>query len=235
MDFFTSYSHYGEDSMLSGVFKRLSWVMNQDLFLPKTYIDLGCYLPIHDSNTYFLYNLGWSGTMIDANPAMESFIKNDRPRDIFFNFAATADSLTESIILNIFDDMDSSNTTSIDFLNKISYSQNKTSIKSISVKTKTLAEIIDIHIANFDCIPFLINIDIEGEDYNTLSSYNWKYRPPFILVEDDLLGAFENSKIKEIMKENSYSIISSNFITSLYVDEHTDYFLNIKNLGPKNR
>lgn len=233
MSHFESYSLYGEDSMVNGVFKRLSWIMNENLYSPKTYLDLGCYLPIEDSNTYFLYKLGWSGTMIDANPIIEDFIKNNRPKDIFLNVAASSDKTKIKTTLNIFNDLDSSNTTSLDFLNKISFSQNKQVLKTIEVQTKTLEDIISLHIENFKNIPFLVNIDIEGEDLNIINTYNWKYRPPFILIEDDFLGSFNNSKIKNIMNKNSYSVISSNFITSLYVDENTSYFSSIKKIGQR--
>jgi hypothetical protein len=231
MSFFESYSLYGEDSMVNGVFKRLSWIMQEDIFTPKTYLDLGCYLPIEDSNTYFLYKLGWSGTLIDANPAIEYLIKNDRPRDVFFNIAASSDKT--KVTLNMFNDFDSANTTSLDFLSRLQTSNEKTVVKTVEVEAKTLEDIITLHVDAFKSLPFLVDIDIEGEDFNLLNTYSWKYRPPFILIEDDFLGSFNTSKIKEIMNKNSYAVVSSNFLTSLYVDETTVYFSSIKQIGQK--
>ena len=42
-----------------------------------TFIDIGAHHPIHGSNTYYFYRLGWSGVNIDPTPGiMNAFKKN---------------------------------------------------------------------------------------------------------------------------------------------------------------
>jgi FkbM family methyltransferase len=59
------------------------------LFLPRIdgirYIDVGCYLPVYVSNTYFFYKRGGEGVCIDPNPDIAATFIAERPRDTFVN------------------------------------------------------------------------------------------------------------------------------------------------------
>ena len=72
----------GEDAILRQIFKRQIAAGK-----PGRYVDIGCATPVHISNTYLLYALGWRGLAVDANPAFAADWATARPEDIFENVA----------------------------------------------------------------------------------------------------------------------------------------------------
>lgn len=230
MEIFQSYSNYGEDAILHGVMKRLSHITHQDMFSQATYIDIGCYDPIKGSNTFFLYSLGWRGTLVDANPLLQQEILNKRPNDNFYNYAITKNN--KSIKFYLFDDNPQCNTTSKEFAEKISISHNILVSRMVRVLSKTIDDIFEEHILKLHDVPKIVSIDVEGVDYDVISSYSFKYRPLFFLIEDEILDVYNDSKITKVFKNNGYSPISSNFLTTLYMDTKSQYFKELHKIGP---
>jgi hypothetical protein len=76
---FVSYSQLGEDKLVRNIIDR---IRDSGGELPsRTYVDIGAYHPTKASNTYFLYNEGWRGTVVDANPEKCLRFKKKRTRD----------------------------------------------------------------------------------------------------------------------------------------------------------
>lgn len=226
---FESYSSYGEDSLFNGVLKRLSWIMQKNLFDQNTYIDIGSFHPVKESNTYFLYKNGWAGTLIDPNSYFNVLVHELRPHDILYNCAVDVESGTKEFYM--FGDMDSSNTLSPEFAERKKNSQHTGISWTAQVPTKTINEIIKIHLDYFQRTPFFMNIDIEGKDLEVIKTYSHDVRIPFIMVEDDSMNFFNASEIRTVMKEKGYEPIASTFLTTLYVDSSSKYYSNIKKIG----
>jgi len=73
-----SYSQNGEDEFLLGLLAKQ----------PATqgfYIDIGANHPTKISNTYALYRAGWSGIVVEPNPAFRRLHRIFRRRDTFIN------------------------------------------------------------------------------------------------------------------------------------------------------
>jgi FkbM family methyltransferase len=228
-EYFESYSSYGEDSILNGVIKRLSWLMKKDLFQQNTYIDIGSFHPIKDSNTYFLYKKGWYGTLVDPNSYFNVLVNESRPNDILYNCAVDIQSGTREFFM--FGDMDSSNTLSAEFAERKKNSQHTNVNWTAQVPTKTINEIINIHIEYFKKTPFFMNIDIEGLDYEVIKTYDNNVRIPFIMIEDDSMDMFNNSPIRQTMKEKGYYPIATSFLTTIYLNEQSEYSPFITKIG----
>lgn len=226
---FESYSSYGEDSLFNGVLKRLSWIMQKDLFSQNTYIDIGSFHPVKESNTYFLYKHGWSGTLVDPNSYFNVLVHELRPHDILYNCAVDVESGTKEFYM--FGDTDSSNTLSSEFAERKKNSQHTGISWTARVPTKTIDEIVKIHLDYFQRTPFFMNIDIEGKDLDVIKTYSHDVRIPFIMIEDDSMNFFNNSEIRSVMKEKGYEPIASTFLTTLYIDSRSRYYLNIKKIG----
>lgn len=226
---FESYSSYGEDSLFNGILKRLSWIMQKNLFDQNTYIDIGSFHPVKDSNTYFLYKHGWSGTLVDPNSYFNILVHELRPHDILYNCAVDTESGTKEFYM--FGDMDSSNTLSSDFAERKKNSQHTGVSWTAQVPTKTINEIIKIHLDYFQRTPFFMNIDIEGKDLEVIKTYSHDVRIPFIMIEDDTMNFFNQSEIRTVMHKNGYEPIASTFLTTLYVDSLSKYYSNIKKIG----
>ena len=57
--FFFNTSQFGEDKKIIKLFEKNK---------KGTYVDVGCFHPTRQNNTYLMYKLGWSGVNIDLNP-----------------------------------------------------------------------------------------------------------------------------------------------------------------------
>ncbi len=226
---FESYSSYGEDSLFNGILKRLSWIMQKNLFDQNTYIDIGSFHPVKESNTYFLYKHGWAGTLIDPNSYFNVLVHELRPHDILYNCAVDVESGTKEFYM--FGDMDSSNTLSPEFAERKKNSQHTGISWTAQVPTKTIDEIVKIHLDYFQRTPFFMNIDIEGKDLEVIKTYSHDVRIPFIMVEDDSMNFFNASEIRTVMQEKGYEPIASTFLTTLYIDSTSRYYSNIKKIG----
>lgn len=226
---FESYSSYGEDAILNGVFKRLSWIMQQNLFEQNTYIDIGSFHPVKESNTYFLYKLGWFGTLVDPNSYMNVLVHELRPNDILYNCAADVSSGTKDFFM--FGNSDSSNTMSLEFAERKINSQHTDISWTAHVETKTINEIIDLHIEYFQRVPMFMNIDIEGLDLSVIETYDANFRIPFIMIEDDSMKIFDKSEIRKVMASKGYIPVATTFLTTLYIDLKSNYYKNIKKIG----
>jgi len=71
--FFFNSSQFGEDKKILKLFKEKR---------NGTYLDLGCFHPIRQNNTYLFHKLGWKGINIDLNPLTIELFKVARPDDI---------------------------------------------------------------------------------------------------------------------------------------------------------
>ena len=228
-DKFESYSSYGEDAILSGVIKRLSWIMNENLFDYNTYIDIGSFHPVKESNTYFLYKMGWGGTLVDPNSYFNALVHELRPHDVLHNCAVDTKSGMREFYM--FGNMDSSNTLSPEFAERKKNSQHTDVSWTAQVPARTLNEIIQMHIDHFGSPPFIMNIDIEGLDLEVIKTYKESIRIPFIMIEDDSMLFFSNSPIREVMERKGYAPVATTFLTTLYVDKNSNYFNNLKKIG----
>lgn len=226
---FDSYSSYGEDAIFNGVLKRLSWLMQKDLFESNTYIDIGSFHPVKESNTYFLYKLGWYGTLVDPNSYLNVLVHEIRPNDILYNCAIDIESGTKDFFM--FGNIDSSNTMSVDFAERKIKSQHTDISWTAKVETKTIDEIISIHLEYFNKPPMFLNIDIEGLDHEVIKTYNHNIRIPFIMIEDDSTKIFDKSPIRKTMLEKKYKPLATTLLTTLYIDSKSEYYDYIGKIG----
>ncbi len=73
-----SFSHCGEDRILAYLFKK---------FPAGFFVDVGAFHPRTSSNTFLLYQRGWRGINIDAQPGSMEPFRRERPDDINLELA----------------------------------------------------------------------------------------------------------------------------------------------------
>ena len=222
------YSFYGEDAVLQGILERYKFDNGEDFRL--SYIDIGAWRPIKGSNTYFLYKKGVKGTVVEPNPYFKKLWDSVRPQDQYLQFGC---SNSPKDNLQIFHPSAASNTMNTEFMNKISIGQQLEIRSQLEVDCLTLEEIIIRH-QKINSDPFLLDIDIEGSDFEVIKAFSFKtnLRPTLIMIEE-WLGQDQNinsSNIFKFLDSKNYLLIGKTVLTSIYIDKQSKlYKLNILN------
>ncbi|HBL10723.1 MAG TPA: hypothetical protein DD379_04830 [Cyanobacteria bacterium UBA11162] len=179
------YSQGGEDKL---VYKILGDKPN------GFYVDVGAWCPDTLSNTYFFYQLGWSGVCIEPNPDLIELYKLVRPRDTLLNMAVS----NFEGEANLF-------TTPSTVLNSLNRREDVHE-SSLVVKVRRLESILDELKAPKE-IDF-ISIDTEGTEIQVLEGLNLdKYRPRLISVEYNTTSII-NTELQPYLIAKGYSVIN---------------------------
>ncbi|MCQ2973205.1 MAG: FkbM family methyltransferase [Bacteroidales bacterium] len=203
-----SFSQDGEDMLLASFYE------NQKNY-KGFFIDVGAHHPFRFSNTAFFYNQGWKGINIEPTPNLFKRFKKHRKRDINLNYGiGNGDTLTFYIFnegaLNTFDqnlakERDGSKNGKYKIINKV------------SIQTQTLENILDNYLPKNQIIDFL-TIDVEGFDYQVLTSNNWgKYIPKYIMIEcESSVENLNNDPIYIFLKSKNYEYVGRTKRTSIF-------------------
>ena len=196
--FTVSWSQGGEDLAL------LSYLMETK---NGKYIDVGAHHPDRFSVTRHLYQRGWSGINVEANPALLKAFNARRERDTNLNYAVGLKSEYE---LAVFQEPAIS-TVNLEWRER--FQQEKQAINQIiKVPGITLLELLNRHFPNEQLD--LLTVDAEGSDYEILqslqlSSLPSSRKPRWIMVETTgtLLDIKEQSHVK-LLLDNGYEIVA---------------------------
>ena len=200
----SQYSRWGEDSFLVDYFKNTS---------NGRYIDIGSFHPFRGSNTYLLYKKGWSGINIDINKISIDLFKLARPNDINLNLAIS--DANKKIKVYQTKDLGKMNTINLKFASFF--------LKNYHVKESRSYNLNDIlckYNTNKNNRFELIDIDVEGSEYQILKSLNFKkYSFKLILVETHIFNLDfkqESDKIHILLKSKNYNYLKNFGETSVY-------------------
>ena len=73
-------------------------------------------------------------------------------------------------------------------------------------------------------MPTLLNVDVEGSEFDVLMSINWDaYRPRVIAIEEWSSPIYEKTDVRILLENLNYNLVSRCFLTSIYV--HQNYFI----------
>jgi len=196
------FSQLGEEKIIDNILERISHKHKFE----KYYVDIGCYNPIRFSNTYKLYQKGWSGIVIEPNINKTKYWKSIRPNDLIINSALVPESYGGKTI-EIYKNGDNDPTES--------------TIKKNSESQKYHSKIIKLSDINLICEkklfkPFFLNIDIEAsEDKIILDLKNIKHVFPLICVEllineSDNFSIFNYKNLESVkfLENNGYYLVS---------------------------
>ena len=197
--FFFNNSQFGEDKKIIKLFKRDRAGM---------YVDIGCFHPIRQNNTYLMYKLGWRGINIDLNPLSIELFKVARPKDINICAAISNNETKKDLFFD--HDLSSLNTISKNHTIFIEKAFGIKNLKRKKIKTTRLSDLlIKKKINKID----FMNIDIEGHELEVLKTINFKRFDIKVICIEIVNYDFYSKKIKiykdkifKILKKNNYSL-----------------------------
>jgi FkbM family methyltransferase len=198
------YSRWGEDSFLNNYFKDTA---------NGRYIDIGAFHPFRGSNTYLLYKKGWSGINIDLNKTSIDLFKLARPNDTNLNLAIS--DANKKIKVYQTKDLGKMNTIDPKFASFF--------LKNYHVRESCSYNLNDIlykYNASKNNRFELIDIDVEGSEYQILKNLNFnKYSFKLILVETHigyLHFKQQSDKIHNLLKSKNYNYLKKFGETTVY-------------------
>lgn len=197
----SSFSQFGEDL---GILDLLGATVDAG----GVYVDVGAYDPIYLSNTFALYRRGWSGLIVDANPAVVGRYRDKRPRDTAVN--AFVASEISSVDFTVFDaDMFSTLTSQVETVPE----KWRKGERSLKVRAAGLSELLDAAgILDFQ----VLSIDAEGGDLEVLQSLDWRrWRPEIVCCEDHAENWMDSPTLR-YLQEQGFRICGRYGVSSLY-------------------
>jgi FkbM family methyltransferase len=197
------YSKNKEDQYLKKIFKNID---------NGIYIDIGAYHPYRFSNTYLLHKKGWSGINVDINKESIDFFKIARPNDTNLNIAIGDKDKMQTFYYK--KKRHPMNTLNKEFAKSYFYTK-KTRIKKNKIMTRTFDHLVR-NLKDID----LLDIDVEGNEYNIVKKINFKKNNfKIILIEHSHFNeeAKKNTKkIKNLLLRRNYKHIKNLGETSVY-------------------
>ena len=210
-----SKSQFGEDKKIIKLFPK-----NMKGF----YLDLGCFHPIRQSNTYLMYQRGWTGVNIDLNPLSIDLFNVARPKDINICAAVSDKNATETLYFD--HSLSSLNTINLNHLSFLKKQFGLKKIKKKKIKTHNLANLLKIKkIKKID----FFNIDIEGSEFKVLKSFNYRYFKPKVICVEIIdnphlkKNIFKKNQIIKLLKKNNYSLKFKSLVNYIFIKKKPNF------------
>lgn len=185
------------------------------------YVDVGAHHPKRFSNTFFLYQLGWSGINIDAMPGSMRLFERVRPRDINLELGVAQES--GSLDYYVFNEPALNGFSEALSTERDRPGQQYFVERTIRVQVAPLKDILDKHMDGQE-IDFL-SVDVEGLDLEVLKSNDWTlFRPRFVLAE--ILGRslhdLHRDPVVQFMGDRGYVLYAKQVNTVFFRDATGD-------------
>lgn len=215
-DDFNKYAQTGEDSIVRFIFGMLGYGAKE-----VTYLDIGANHARELSNTYYFYQKGASGVLVEADPNLIPELQIFRRRDVILNrcISDVSDETVDFYVMSN-DGLSSQNRDSID--HAFSVDKDVQVVQVVRVKTITIQEILKEYFAQ---PPMLLSIDVEGCEMLVLRGIDFeKCRPVVIVVEtipyeNALVVGEKNEELISFMQEKGYVEYAFTGVNSIFIDK----------------
>lgn len=207
-----SYAQAGEDLIVDFIAKAMQI---DDI----TYLDIGAHHPTQFSNTYLFYKRGFRGVLVEPDPELMAAIRSVRPHDMCIEAGVGVQAATTAQFFVM--STRTLNTFSEDEAKRYEAMGTQRIEKILSVPLVTLNHIFGDYFKDEE--PVLMSIDIEGLDFEVLSTLDLKkYRPPIVCIEtlqySEVREETKDARIAQLMSDNGYFIYGDTYINTIFVD-----------------
>lgn len=163
-----SWAQHGDDFMLLNLFELLG-------ITKPTYLDLGAHHPTVISNTKLLYDHGSRGVNVDANPLAIDEFQRERPEDV--NIWVGVGPVAGEATFYMYSDTSGLNTFSTE---EVAANAGSMRVKKeVQMPIVTLNSIVTGFCGSF--FPNLLSCDIEGLDFDVLSTADFSHSSPMVI------------------------------------------------------
>lgn len=213
-----SYAQQGEDLALWQIL-HLALGIEQ-----PTYMDIGAHHPVINNNTYYFYERGSHGVLVEPNPGLHDLLAQVRPNDVLVRAGIGATAQAEADFYIIGGSKDGQ-------LNTFSPEQAK-ALVTRSNGVYSVERVLKIPLLNINDVmrqhwngpPNLLSVDTEGFDLPILRSLDFKrFRPDVVCVETvEIGGRHVLPEIMQLMAQKGYEARGGSFINTIFLDRrHT--------------
>ena len=183
------WSQYGEDIVLDRVL---------NLRKPGFYVDVGCYHPVKNNNTFKLYRRGWRGINLDIDDLKIDAFRLRRPRDLnLVCCVSEREGTTRVFSPGLYSLNQTVDPTTVEKMRK-----RGASLREREVPTRTLKSILDQ--SEFrDQVIDALSIDVEGHELAVLRSLDFdRYQPRVVIIESHLRS------LEELMASEEFKLLA---------------------------
>jgi FkbM family methyltransferase len=205
-----TYAQSGEDVLMAYLCERFS-------ISKPSYLDIGCWAPIEQNNTYLFYRLGGRGVLIEPNPAFADLIRKERPEDKFLGVGIGIDDATEADYYMF--NQSPLNTFDPEQVERLKVSDPNVILeKTIKVPLVNINRVIAEHFGGKT--PDIVSIDIEGLDLAVMKTLDYsKYRPKILCVETLIVKTTKhNPETTTFLASQGYELRGMTYPNTIYMD-----------------
>ena len=204
-----SQSQFGEDIKIARLFPNGK---------KGTYLDLGCFHPIRQNNTYLLHKLGWSGINIDLNPLSIDLFNVARPYDK--NICAAVSNRNSTKTLYFDHSLSSVNTISKRHLFFLKRALGLKKFKKKKIRTINFSTLLKKN--RIKKIDFM-NIDIEDSELDVLKTINFK-NIDIKVICIEVINQFHTKDSKKnkdriinLLRKNNYILSFKTYVNYIFI------------------
>lgn len=197
-NFKISYSQSAEDLII------LKYLEYKNIKKGK-YLDIGAFHPRWASNTHLLHKKGFSGYCIDIDEERLRWFRFARGNKVETICGAVSNSHDEFIKVHKFNRKTPFSLVDTTSLEHAEYFKSKQNINYETIKVK------NFHINDlFNKVGKIniLNIDIEGKDFEVIQSSNLEIIDPEVILIEDNSGYFPLNELNDFFMKKNYHLIS---------------------------
>ncbi|MCZ7857773.1 glycosyltransferase [Agrobacterium salinitolerans] len=209
------YAQCAEDLIVVSILKALSARRHFDLSAER-YLEVGANHPIATSATYLLsLELGMSGVLVEANPALIADLEKVRKQDLVLNKAIiVGDSDTAELFVSNQNELSSLSRRFVE-----DWQDGAVGLKDvITVQASRMNDVLEEFFS--ERAPLYLSIDTEGLDLDLLKDVDWdRWRPAVVQAEPSEHFIENNAElISQLLESKGYVLVAKTAVNLIFMD-----------------